>query len=189
METQSPAGQPAKVYQRLGRKTLYLFISQQIGAGIIMLIAAILLSALEAHGLFSKTPLAPWSGWIVLAGWILFALTLGITLLATYLNYANYEFLLDDDALKIRRGILSRTETAIPYRQIQDVDIEQNFSERIWGIARLAILTAGHNESTGGNEDDSEGVLPAIDRTLADALQTELLRRADIEKVENEPGK
>jgi uncharacterized membrane protein YdbT with pleckstrin-like domain len=85
--------------------------------------------------------------------------------------------------LKIRRGILSKEETAIPYRQIQDVDIEQNISERIWGVARLAILTAGHEEAKEGDEDTSAGILPAIDRALAESLQTELLKRADVEKV------
>ena len=68
--------------------------------------------------------------------------------------------MLDDDALKIRRGILSKEETAIPYRQIQDVDIEQNISDRIWGVARLAILTAGHEEAKEGDEDTLKASFP-----------------------------
>ncbi len=93
--------------------------------------------------------------------------------------------MLDTDALKIRRGILSKEEIAIPYRQIQDVDVDQSISDRIWGVARLAILTAGQ-EKTGEGNDESEGIFPAIDRVLAESLQTELLKRADIEKVTDE---
>ena len=61
--------------------------------------------------------------------------------------------------------------------------MNQSISDRLWGVARLAILTAGHEEAKEGEEDDSEGVLPAIDRELAESLQTELLKRADVEKV------
>ena len=87
-----------------------------------------------------------------------------ITFFVTYLNYANFEFFLDADALKIRQGILSKSETAIPYRQIQNVDIEQDLSDRLWGVARLAILAAGHEEAKEGDKNCSEGILPAINR-------------------------
>jgi putative membrane protein len=184
METQSAYSFTAG-YQKLGRKTLLLFISQQIAPDIFIFLGAIALSIVQTEGIFAKTIIAPWSGLVVLGAWILFVLTFILTFLIAYLTYINYQFTLDDDALKIRRGILSKEGIAIPYRQIQDVDIDQTLSDRIWGVARLAILTAGHEEPKEG-EDDSEGVLPAIDRGLAEALQTELLRRADVEKVVDE---
>ncbi len=170
-------------YQKLGRRTLFLFLSQQMVPAVIILIAAILLFVANANGVFTKTFLAPWSSYIVLGAWVLFVIVFIITFLVAYLTYANYLFVLGDDALKIRRGILSKEEIAIPYRQIQDVNIDQNISDRLWGVARLAILTAGHEEQKEGEIDTSEGVLPAIDRALAESLQTELLKRADVEKV------
>jgi putative membrane protein len=182
MET-TPTVTPSSGYQKLGRKTLMLFVSQQIAPSIIIFIGAIFLVIAQGSGIFAKTPLAPWSIFIVLGVWALFVLTFVLTFFITYLTYVNYVFMLDDDALKIRRGILSKEEISIPYRQIQDVDIEQGISDRIWGVARLAILTAGHEEAKEGEEDTSEGVFPAIDRELAESLQTELLRRADVEKV------
>ena len=186
MET-TPAVSPQDGYQKLGRKTLLLFISEQIGAALIILIAAVVVTIVQLNGGFATKPLAAWSGYVVLGAWLLFALILIVTLLAAYLSYIGYEFMLDDDALKIRRGILSKEEIAIPYRQIQDVDIDQSFSDRMWGVARLAILTAGHEgEKNGEGADESEGVFPAIDRVLAESLQTELLKRADVEKVTNE---
>ena len=177
----------ASGYQKLGRKTLFLLISEQIAPSILIFIAAIAITVVQALGIFSKIPLlAHWSIFLVLGVWILFVLMVSITLFVTYLNYANFEFFLDADALKIRQGILSKSETAIPYRQIQNVDIEQDLSDRLWGVARLAILTAGHEEAKEGDEDSSEGILPAIDRDLAESLQTELLTRADVEKVLDE---
>ena len=70
----------------------------------------------------------------------------------------------------------------MPYRQIQDVDIEEDITDRILGVCRLVILTAGHEDEP-KSEGESEGVLPVIDKTLAEQLQTELLKRANIQKV------
>jgi len=158
-------------------------LSEQMVPTVIIFIAAVLLLIAQASGAFAKTPLASWGFYIVLGAWALFVLAFVITFLVAYLTYANYLFMLDDNALKIRRGILAKEEVAIPYRQIQDVDIEQSVSDRVWGVARLAILTAGREEAKEGEEDTAEGVLPAVDRALAESLQTELLKRADVEKV------
>jgi uncharacterized membrane protein YdbT with pleckstrin-like domain len=176
---------PSSSYQKLGNRTLWLMLSEQMLPSIFIFIAAILLLVLQGNGVFRTTPIAAWSSYIVLGAWALFVLVFIITFLAAYLTYVNYLFMLDTDALKIRRGILSKEEIAIPYRQIQDVDVDQSISDRIWGVARLAILTAGQ-EKTGEGNDESEGIFPAIDRVLAESLQTELLKRADIEKVTDE---
>jgi uncharacterized membrane protein YdbT with pleckstrin-like domain len=178
-----PSVSSSSGYQKLGKRTLWLMLSEQMTPSVIIFIAAVVLLVAQGNGVFSKTFLAPWSFYIVLATWGLFILMFIVTFLIAYLTYANYLFMLDDDALKIRRGILSKEEIAIPYRQIQDVDVERSISDRIWGVARLAILTAGHEEPKEGEEDDSEGVLPAIDRALAESLQAELLKRADIQRV------
>ncbi|MGB7957247.1 MAG: PH domain-containing protein [Minisyncoccia bacterium] len=182
MENPPPVpAQPA--YRKLGTRTLWMMLSDQMVPSFIVLVAAVLLSIAQANGVFAKTIIGAWSLYIVLGVWALCVLVFVITFLVAYLSYANFLFMLDDNALKIRRGILSKEETAIPYRQIQDVDIEQNISERIWGVVRLAILTAGHEEAKEGDEDESEGILPAIDRALAESLQAELLKRADVEKM------
>jgi uncharacterized membrane protein YdbT with pleckstrin-like domain len=170
-------------YQKLGKRTLWLMLSEQMVPSVIIFIAAILLSIAQGSGVFSNAHFAAWSFYIVLGAWVLFVLAFVITFFIAYLTYANYLFALEDNALKIKRGILAKEEIAIPYRQIQNVDIEQSFFDRVWGVARLAILTAGHEEIKEGKDDASEGVLPAIDRDLAGSLQTELLKRADVEKV------
>ncbi len=106
-----------------------------------------------------------------------------IALLATWLHYKNLKFCLGEDSLKIKRGIFDKEEVAIPYRQIQDVDIERNVSYRMFGVSRLVILTAGNEEEKKPGEDESEGILPALDKDLAEWLQSELLRRANVQKV------
>ena len=90
-----------------------------------------------------------------------------------------------DDSFKIKRGILNKTENAIPYRQIQNVDIERNFTFQMLGLSRLIILTAGHEDEKSQGKDEAEGVISAVDQKIASWLQTELLKRADVQKVTN----
>ena len=86
-----------------------------------------------------------------------------------------------EDSFKIKRGVFSKTENAIPYRQIQNVDIERSLTFQMLGLSRLIILTAGHEDESpkrvSFGSDESEGIIPAIDQKLAGWLQTELLRR------------
>lgn len=117
-------------------------------------------------------------------GFIAFFLIFLLSAFIGWLVYINFVFFLDTDAVKIRRGIFNKQEVAIPYRQIQDVDIERNFAYQILGLSELVILTAGHEEKDQGGE--SEGVLPALDKDLADSLRDELLRRANVEKIVEE---
>ena len=73
-----------------------------------------------------------------------------------------------EDSFKIKRGILSKTENAIPYRQMQNVDVERSFMFQMLGLSRLIILTAGHEDEKIKTGDEAEGVIPAIDSKLAD---------------------
>ena len=93
--------------------------------------------------------------------------------------------MLDENALRVRYGILSRSETSIPYRQIQDVDMKQSMTQRMMGVARIAILTAGRNdvEDKADRDDSAEGSLPVIEKHRAEQLRDLLLQRANIEQV------
>jgi putative membrane protein len=116
---------------------------------------------------------------------LLFVVVLAISLFVAWLIYSRYKFCLSEDSLKIKRGVLNKEEVSIPYRQIQDVDIKRDISFQMMGLSRIVILTAGHEDEKPG-EDDSEGILPALDKDLAEWLQTELLKRANVQKVTEE---
>ena len=177
----------ASGYQKLGKRTLWLMMSEQMVPTIILFLAAVFLLVAQLNGVFAKTFIANWSAYVVLAAWLILILVFAITFLATYLIYDNYLFMLDEDALRIRRGIISKEEIAIPYRQIQDVDIEQSIGDRMWGVARLVILTAGReDERNPENGNESEGVFPALARDLAESLQNDLLKRTNVQKVTTE---
>ena len=172
-------------YHALGRKTFYIFLLQRIRAAAIILLIAIALFAVEGQPFLTKTPLGDLNGDVAIAAGValgIFFIVLGVALLVTWLVYKNYAFALGDDALKIKKGVFNKEETAIPYRQIQNVDLERDLSFQMLGLSRLVILTAGEEEEKSG-EDESEGILPALDKDLAEWLQAELLKRANVQKV------
>ena len=110
---------------------------------------------------------------------------LAFTLFMVWLTYRNYKYCLGEDSLKIKRGILNKEEVAIPYRQIQDVDIKRDLYFQMMGLSRIIILTAGQEDET-PRDSESEGILPALDKDLAEWFQAELLKRANVQKVVEE---
>lgn len=119
--------------------------------------------------------------WIVPALVLLAALILA---LATYLEYSAYRFALDTYALKIRRGFFSTDEIAIPYTKIQDVDIDRPLIYKMFGLSKLVILTAGHDDPK--QIDSSEGILNMLQSVVAARLKDELLKRAAVQVVREE---
>lgn len=182
-----------ETYHTLGRKTLAIFIIQRIQAALILLIVGLILLVLEGQLFFSQIPIPNFGQYIGLAAeacFILFGFFFIFAFLVAWFIYVNYKYMLSEDSLKIIRGIFNKEEIAIPYRQIQDVDIDRNLSLRMMFASRILILTAGNEDARGTGDDrhergQSEGYLPALDRDLAEWLRDELLRRANVQKVIN----
>ena len=182
-------GIPEEVYHTMGKKTFWIFLLARAHAAFILLLITIALFVLEQQSFLASTPFGDLTKYAAPAAWgcfALFAVVLAVTLLVAWLIYANYKYCLGVDSLKIKRGILNKEEVAIPYRQIQDVDVRRNLTFQMIGLSQLVILTAGHEEGEKPGDDDSEGILPALDKDLAEWLQAELLKRANVQKVTEE---
>ena len=168
-----------------------MFILQRIGAPLILLVVSIGLFWIQNQPFVAQVPFANFPNYINLAAWacfLLFFVFLIFAFLASWIIYANYKFSIGDNCLKIKRGILNKEEVSIPYGKIQDVDIHRDLSFQILGLSQIVILTAGHEDSVNGDDapagsGESEGYLPALDRNLAEWLQAELLKRANVQKV------
>ncbi|MGC9968307.1 MAG: PH domain-containing protein [Minisyncoccia bacterium] len=179
-------GVPTETYHTLGKKTFWVFVLERIHTSAVILLVAICLFAVKDQAFLKNIPLlGDLTGYMNVITWTvfgIFAVAFLIVLLIAWLIYANYKFSLGDDALKIKRGVLNKEEVAMPYRQIQDVDIQRDLGFQMMGLSKLVILTAGAPEEKSG-DDQSEGILPALDKDLAEWLQAELLKRANIQKV------
>ncbi|MFB6263315.1 MAG: diadenylate cyclase CdaA, partial [Bradymonadaceae bacterium] len=58
-------------------------------------------------------------------------------------RYGIWRFELQEDALVLRRGVLTRVETAVPYVRIQHIDTRRNPIDRVAGLASVVVFTAG----------------------------------------------
>ncbi|HUC01379.1 MAG TPA: PH domain-containing protein [Candidatus Paceibacterota bacterium] len=184
-------GIPQEVYHTMGKKTFWIFLLQRVHAAFVLLLLTIVLFAVSGQPFLVSTPIGNLAPYMSLGAWLgllLFVLVGGVTFLISWLIYKNYKYCLGEDSLKIKRGILNKEEVSIPYRQIQDVDIRRDLAFQMIGLSEIVILTAGHEEGEHPGDDDSEGMLPALDKDLAEWLQAQLLERANVQKVTEEPA-
>jgi uncharacterized membrane protein YdbT with pleckstrin-like domain len=178
-----------EVYHTLGKKTFWIFFLQRVHASFILLLLTIVLFVVSGQTFLMTKQFGNSAPYVLDAAWIcafLFIVGFGITLFIAWLIYSRFKFCLGEDSLKIKKGLLEKEEISIPYRQIQDVDIKRDFSFQMMGLSRIMILTAGHEDEKPSGDNDSEGILPAIDKDLAEWLQAELLKRANVQKVTEE---
>lgn len=181
-------GVPEEEYRTLGKKTFWIFFLQRIQPVFILLLLTIGLFILGQQSFLDSKQFGDLTPYVIGGAWIaalLFIVFFCIALFSSWLTYSHFKFCLGEDSLKIKKGILEKEEVAIPYRQIQDVDIKRDLSFQMMGLSRIVILTAGHDDEK-PNDDDSEGILPALDKDLAEWLQAELLKRANVQKVTEE---
>lgn len=80
-----------------------------------------------------------------------------------YLYWRNFEYTVEEDGLKILSGVISKNDREIPLKRIQNVDINRNIVQRLLGIAKADIETAG-----GGS---TEASLKYVDYEDAQRLQ------------------
>ena len=80
-------------------------------------------------------------------------------------------YALESNHLMARRGIVFRSMSSMPYGRIQYVDVDSGPLERMCGVARLTVRTAGTTTGT--------MVLFGIPLNVAEKLRADLVRRAD----------
>lgn len=122
-------------------------------------------------------------GAVIILALVAVVLMLGGVVVAR-LEYANYAFSFEEFDLKMRRGILHRVENSIPYRQIQDVDVDRSFTHQLLGLSKVTIITAGHEEA--GERGEAEVILEPLSKNLAEAVRLILERKIGVQVVENQ---
>ena len=95
-----------------------------------------------------------------------FALVAVLTLLHAHLRYRIWRFELQNDALFLHRGVLTRVRTVVPYVRVQHVDTQRNPIERVIGLSRVVVYTAGSR--------GADVSIPGLRPDRADELQERL---------------
>ncbi|MFC6835608.1 PH domain-containing protein [Halomarina ordinaria] len=106
------------------------------------------------------------------------AVGLGLALLgvgSALLHYRVWRYDVQDDALYLERGVLTRVESAVPYVRVQHVDTQRGPVERALGLASVVVYTAGSR--------GADVTVPGLEPDRARALQGRLRELA----TESEP--
>ena len=87
------------------------------------------------------------------------------------LRFRRFQFELTGGLLRVRHGIIIRKEKTIPIDRMQHLDVDHGPIERIFGLARLSVFTAGGRTAT--------FQLPGLSRSRADSLRAQIVERRD----------
>lgn len=93
--------------------------------------------------------LAPEVGWGFFIAWAV--VTLALLLIAYFFArayYASLEYLLTDDAVIVRRGVITHSEAVVPFRTVVNIDLKRGPFDRLLGLGSLQIHTAGYSQSS-----------------------------------------
>ncbi|MEM9071742.1 MAG: PH domain-containing protein [Myxococcota bacterium] len=64
------------------------------------------------------------------------------------LRYRRFRYALSQGVLEVHQGIIFRREKTIPVDRMQHLDVERGPLERLFGLARLVVFTAGGRTAT-----------------------------------------
>lgn len=85
------------------------------------------------------------SGEPILMGIFLLIMLLALLPILIYLPafYKTLEYTIDNDAVRLKKGVFWRIRTTVPFNKITNIDITQGPIERMFNISHLRIQTAG----------------------------------------------
>jgi putative membrane protein len=89
-----------------------------------------------------------------------------ITLISGILSWYRYTYRIENDEIRIDYGIFVRKKRYIPFERIQSIDLTEGILQRLFGLVKVKIETAGSS-----GDDEAEAVLSAISKEEAERIQ------------------
>ena len=172
-----------EVHARLGTKTLIIFVLQKSRV-LFLFVVAITVSfiLLQIAPLEYSIVLYRIIGGIAVGGVVVFT----VIFFTAYVTYMRYSITLTSDVLKVTKGFINEEEIGVPYRRIKEVKIERDVADQLLGTSDVIISLSGADEDESGRI-QSIIVLPAIEKELASHIESEVVKRAEIEKIDVDP--
>jgi hypothetical protein len=84
-------------------------------------------------------------------------------------RYRAWGYAMDAEEMQVRRGVLTQVHTVVPLDRVQHIDVSQGPLERLCGVCRLVVHTAGtlHSQVT----------VPGLARPTAERMRDEIRAR------------
>ena len=97
----------------------------------------------------------------------IFAVLTVFSIVLGYVRYRAWRYTLRDDHMYLERGVFTRVRTMVPYVRIQHVDTQKTVIDRILGLSRVVVYTAGSR----GADVTVPGLLPDDAREMQERLR------------------
>ncbi|MGC9150099.1 MAG: PH domain-containing protein [Candidatus Micrarchaeia archaeon] len=111
--------------------------------------------------------------YILLADILVFSLLI-IPFISEILYFSNYFYDIKENGLLVRKGVITKHEALVPFDKIQDIFVDQDLLDKIFGLYDLHIATAGF-----GTQDIH---IDGINATNAEALKEIFLSKTGKKK-------
>lgn len=128
-------------------------------------VRALIFAAVLAGIAYGATVLLDFSAATLIVGGA-FALVATLGIVYAVALYRRWRFDLEADALYLVRGVVTHVETAVPYVRVQHVDTQRTPLDRLLGISRVVVYTAGSR--------GADVTIPGLTVDRARALRNEL---------------
>ena len=144
---------------------LWIFLYGLVTVPLSLIVTAGLSRVLE----YSSVDIA---GFLVSLG-ILTAIILG------FVRFRAWRYALRDDHLYLEYGVFIKVRTMMPYVRIQHIDTQRRFSDRLLGLSRLVVYTAGSR----GADVAIPGLLPDESNEIQEKLRDLAIESEDRDGV------
>ena len=175
-----------KKNQKLGIKVFYYYLSKRISIGIVFFAISFILSSLKTAMVSKLVFVFPLITSINIVNYfvnglfIISTLLVVFSLVTSWLSYISCDFTLGEESFSSRKGILNKKEVFIPYKQIQNINIEQSFNFKMMGVSKLRIETAGNDNNNGGQ---AEGNFEVVDSKVAQTIREFILEKINRQQI------
>ena len=114
---------------------------------------------------------------------LLLVFLVGVTAVATRLDWELRDYLIGDRSLRVRQGAIVQREVTLSFANVQNVEVTQGPFERLFGFKSLKVTTAGgsHNPYKKELWNSHEAVLAGLTNAeeIRELVMTSLRRRRD----------
>jgi uncharacterized membrane protein YdbT with pleckstrin-like domain len=95
--------------------------------------------------------------WPILIGLIILMWIIATPII--FLWVKNLEYFIEEERIRIHKGILTKIQQNIPYRAVTDFQLHRSLYDRFLGIGSIRIQTAGQTQSPTGYEANIAGLV------------------------------
>jgi uncharacterized membrane protein YdbT with pleckstrin-like domain len=166
-------------YAPLGGKTLSIFILKRSA---IIFLPVILLAVIIAARSYLPINYVLYANLAIIAIVVILMIVAFFIFLFGWLEYIRYKIFIDQESIKINRGVISEEQIGIPFRRIRQAEIRRSIIDQLIGISDLTLVILGEDDG-GGSSKELEIILPALDKNIAIKIQDLVLERAQVEDV------